>query len=139
MNFIFFQLLGVIAACMLISLIHLGKRSARKLLAFGLVVAALIYVGFALTSQYKTIWLLAELCGVLIFTGFALAGLRHSAWWLIIGWALHAVWDVALHLHGPIQGVAPSWYAHLCLAFDLVVAAYLWIYYIKRKPNIGAY
>jgi hypothetical protein len=135
MHFIFSQLLGVIAACVLISLIQFGKRSARKYLAFGLVIAAVIYVSFALASQYAMVWLLAELCGVFIFIGFALAGVRHSVWWLIIGWVLHAVWDVALHLLGPIQGVAPNWYAHLCLAFDLVIAAYLWFYYIKPKPS----
>jgi len=100
----------------------LGRRENDGY-AIGLVVAALIYVGFA------GVWgtrgdLLAELPGVLIFGIVAALGRWHSPWWLAVGWAAHVGWDVVLH---PLDtaGHAPAWYPPVCIGFDLLVAAYL--------------
>jgi hypothetical protein len=51
-------------------------------------------------------------------------GLRGSPMWLAAGWALHPVWDIALHYFGPGRAVAPETYAIACLSYDLLVAAY---------------
>jgi hypothetical protein len=89
--------------------------------AAGLVVAALIYVGFAI-ARGTTGSLLVELGGVALFTAIAFLGMRYSRWFLAAGWAAHVGWDLFLH---PVDtsSYAPWWYPALCLGFDLAVAA----------------
>ena len=41
---------------------------------------------------------------------------------LAVGWQLHSVWDVGLHLRGPGRHVAPDWYAIACVSFDVLLA-----------------
>jgi hypothetical protein len=45
--------------------------------------------------------------------------------WLAAGWALHPIWDAALHLQGSGAAHAPEWYVVACISFDLPVAAYI--------------
>jgi hypothetical protein len=97
-------------------------RFTRHILAAGLGVAALFYVGFALDANMGSAWLAVELGGVGIYGYAAMRGVRGSAWWLVAGWALHPVWDIALHYAGPARGVAPAWYTTSCLTYDLMVA-----------------
>jgi hypothetical protein len=56
-------------------------------------------------------------------------GVRGSHWWLVAGWALHPIWDIALHYIGPGAAFAPAPYALACLGFDLVVAAAIGLTY----------
>ena len=97
-------------------------RYTRHILAAVLVVAALFYVRFALEAHTSAAWLAAELAGVGIFGYAAHRGVRGSAWWLVAGWAMHPIWDVALHYTGPGRAFAPAWYTTSCLTFDLMVA-----------------
>jgi hypothetical protein len=97
-------------------------RFTRQILAAVLVVAALFYLWFALAAHTSVDWLAVELAGAGIYGYAAMRGVRGSAWWLVAGWALHPVWDVALHLVGPGASFAPAWYATSCLTYDLVVA-----------------
>ena len=94
-----------------------GRRS--RVLAVGLVVAALVYVPFALAAG-DTGRLVVELAGVAVFAVPAYLGVRGSSRLLAAGWVGHVAWDVGLHLLGPAYG--PAWYAALCIGFDLVVA-----------------
>jgi hypothetical protein len=97
-------------------------RFTRHILAAVLVVAALFYVYFALDAHTSAPWLAAELAGVGIYGYAAMRGVRGSAWWLVAGWALHPLWDVALHYTGPGRAFAPAWYTTSCLTWDLMVA-----------------
>lgn len=99
---------------------------ARRYYALGLVVAAVIYVLFAIFSG-APVWLGIELGGVALFGALAWMGLRFSAAWLAIGWLVHPLWDGGLHLSGPGLGVAPLWYVLACLSFDLLVAAAIFV------------
>lgn len=88
-----------------------------------LLVAALIYVGFALRGPGMS-WMPIELAGVL---GYGLLGLLGAWRWpilLSVGWFLHSGWDAVLHADGP-EGFVPEWYRWACLSFDLVAASYL--------------
>lgn len=116
---------------------HWLTRSPARALATMLLAAALIYVGFAVAGRAGWTMLVLDLCGVAVFGSFAWAGTRFSLVWLAAGWALHAVWDVALHLYGVAAGTAPDWYAHLCVSFDLVVAGVLSVV-LLRRPAIRA-
>ena len=101
----------------------------RALLAIFLITAAGAYFGFAVLAGVSPLWILVELVGVIVFGVMALLGLRDSAWWLALGWALHPLWDVVLHLIGPGGSFASQPYAIACITFDWVVAAYIAIVY----------
>lgn len=101
----------------------------RALLAFVLTGAAVMYIVFAAQAGESTSWLAGEILGVLIYGTMAVLGLRGSPWWLAAGWALHPVWDIALHYAGPGRTFAPTGYTVSCLGFDLLVAAYVAVAY----------
>jgi hypothetical protein len=104
---------------------HLLPRYRRHVLSAVLLVAALAYVHFTLAAGAGPVWLLVEVLGVLAYGVAAWRGLRGSAWWLAAGWALHPVWDIALHYAGPGAAIAPTWWTVPCLGWDLVVAGYI--------------
>lgn len=118
-------LLGLVLGVLFIVLARLRPRVERLILAVGLVVATLFYLGSAATGRAPASWLGIELLGVAAFGLVAWLGMRGSAWWLVVGWALHPVWDVGLHLVGAGSAFAPAWYAVNCISFDLLVAAYV--------------
>ena len=101
-----------------------GSKREAMIYAVGLVVAASIYVGFAVAGGASPPWVAIEAAGLLIFSSLALIGLRYSVWVLMLGWAAHAVWDALLH-EVPGAGFVPGWYPVACLGFDLFLAAYI--------------
>lgn len=122
---VFWLLLGLAAAILFIRFAReRGEDQEQKVLATGLLVAALIYVGFAiLWGNWR--WITLEVGGVLLFGLVAYLARRSLVVLLAVGWASHALWDILLHWLGPGYTVAPAWYVWLCFSFDLVVAAYL--------------
>lgn len=99
-----------------------GADRERRVLSAGLVVAALVYVGFALAAGDGERVVVAAV-GASLFSLPAYAGVRGWPLLLAIGWGAHGLWDGLLHLTGPEYG--PQWYAALCLGFDPVVAVVL--------------
>jgi hypothetical protein len=117
----------VIGMFLAIGFILLVRRSRsytkeKKSYAIGLVVAALIYVGFGLFSDSLS-WILIELAGVPICAVFAWLGLKRSGWFIAAGWALHPLWDAGLHDYS--TQFVPHWYIGGCIGFDLLVAVYV--------------
>jgi hypothetical protein len=116
--------------------------AGRALLAAVLIVAAVIYVYFAAREGAGVFWLAGELVGIAIYGSMGVRGVRGSAWWLAAGWALHPVWDIALHYIGPGHSFAPETYTIPCITFDLGVAAYIAVAYgvfrlDQRRPLLG--
>ena len=103
-----------------------SERRERYILAQGLVIAAVIYVVFAaIWGDLR--WIGIEVLGVVGYGVLAWLGLRHSPYWIALGWAAHPLWDVALHFMGPGQHIVPAWYAIACVSFDILVgAAIVW-------------
>ncbi len=101
-----------------------ARRDERRVYAWGLLLAALIYVGVSLAGGAGTGALVAEFIGVALFGSVAWLGLRRSALWLAAGWAAHVGWDLLLH---PLVGAgyAPGWYVRACIGFDLALAAWI--------------
>ena len=102
----------------------LARRSAdeTRMLALGLLVAALVYVGLALAAGEGR-WLGIEVTGAAVFAGAAWLGHRRPGW-LALGWTAHVGWDVWLHLDRA-QPLVGAWYPLLCVGFDLIVAGVL--------------
>jgi hypothetical protein len=116
--------LGAVAGGLFVLIARRWKHPGEpRLMATGLVVAALIYGGFAVAGAADPRWLGLEAAGLGLFGVVAWLGLRVSPWWLALGWAAHAAWDV-VHLDRA-QGFVPAWYSLWCFALDLVVAGYL--------------
>ena len=102
----------------------------RTVLATVLFTAAGAYFGFVVMAAVSPIWWLSELLQCIAFGTLGLFGWRGSAKWLLLGWALHPIWDFVMHYIGPGRGIGPSWYAIACLSFDWAVAAYILIRYL---------
>ena len=103
--------------------------AGRTLLATALFAAAGAYFGFAFKAEVSRIWLLIEFLQVVAYGTLGLYGWRGSPFWLALGWLLHPLWDFGLHYLGPGSNFAPLSYALLCISFDWVVAAYIFIAY----------
>lgn len=112
---------------------RLSIRHAMLSIGSGLVIAAIIYIGFALYHE-DSAWLLLEVLGVAFYGLFFWLAMRHSMLWLAMGWGLHPVWDAALHWLGPGAHIVPPWYAIACLSFDITVA----IYVVAKARNVNA-
>jgi hypothetical protein len=103
-----------------------NRRSAHhavRVYATALIVAALIYVAFALIGRASGAWLLVEMGGVALFGAAAAVGRRVWSPTLAIGWAAHVAWDLALHRIGDGAAYTPWWYPWFCVGFDLTLAA----------------
>lgn len=126
MIYMFWLILGFVCGGMLLLYARAySKRAEKQVLAIALVIAAMIYVGFAIMWGDVT-WLVIELAGLPIYGIFAWRAIRYSQYYLLgIGWMLHPLWDVVLHLMGPGNIIAPEWYAIGCISFDLLVAGYI--------------
>ena len=101
-----------------------GEIVGRTALATGLFTAAGAYFGFAVVAPVSPIWWLIEVLQCVAFGTLGLLGWRGSAKWLLLGWALHPVWDFVIHYVGPGRDIGPPFYSLACLTFDWVVAAY---------------
>ncbi|MDQ4119995.1 MAG: DUF6010 family protein [Acidobacteriota bacterium] len=116
-------ILGIVLSLALIYLAHTRPpKGERRVYAIGLVVAALIYVGFGVIGGANARWLMIEIVGVLIYGVAAWIGLRGWTSFLALGWMAHVAWDVLLHLSGAGSEYTPDWYPWLCVSFDSVVA-----------------
>ena len=115
--------IGALLAGGFVLLARLSRSYARekRLYAVGLVVTALIYVGFGVSTG-SIRWILIELAGVAVFAVFAVFGLKKSGWFLAAGWALHPLWDTGLR---DSTQFVPHWYITACIGFDLLVALYI--------------
>ena len=117
-------LLGLVFGALFLAFARAQGQAEVRTLAAGLVVAAIIYVGFAF-AQASVSWVLFEIAGVAFYGALAWLGIRHSVLWLAAGWALHTLWDTWLHLFGGGASFAPEWYVVACISFDLLVAVYV--------------
>ena len=118
-------LLGLVLGSALIFIARgLGSQHEKRLLANALLIAAILYVGFALVWG-DFAWFLIELGGVPAYGLFYWLAYRYSTYWLAVGWSVHPAWDVFLHLTGPGHDIAPEWYATACISFDFLLAAYI--------------
>ena len=108
-----------------------GHAREAPVFALGLVVAAVIYIGFALANGAPVSSLLLESLGALPFGLLAWLGWRRSQVWLALGWAGHVAWDLGLHAGAGAPAFVPSWYPVVCTSFDLLVAGYI----VARVPR----
>lgn len=131
-----YMLLGFAAATALMYLLRNYKvQKKNKILAAGLFIASVIYVLFSITT-FNEVWITVEVVGLVLFLLFVWMGFHYSMWFVVLGWALHIVWDVGVHPQETAPYV-PFWYAWICVGFDAVVAVYLAMVIIRQERISG--
>lgn len=99
-----------------------------------LIVIAALYLLFAAMAN-STASLLAETIPALLFVTLAVLGFRKKAPWLVVlGLALHGVFDFFHHEVIENPGV-PAWWPGWCLSYDVVAAAYLGALILVRRSS----
>ncbi|MFK8054578.1 MAG: DUF6010 family protein [Saprospiraceae bacterium] len=128
-------LAGLVSGAALIAIARSIDYSEGDLLATGLLVAAAIYVGFAVLWGEDG-WVRFEAVGVAIFSLIAFLARRFGILWIGAGWLLHIGWDYLFHMVGAGSHLVPEWYPPICIGFDLIVGLYIfWVVLRKRKPK----
>ena len=117
--------LGLALGALFILYARTGRGRESPVFAVGLVVAAVIYIGFAFAYGAPPRSLLLESLGVLPFGLLAWLGVRRSQLWLAFGWAAHVAWDLGLNWGAGAPPFVPSWYPVVCTSFDLLLAGYI--------------
>lgn len=120
---VLYLILGLIVGVGFVRLAVRNVPDGERRLGSALIVAAFIYVAFAMAAM-ESAWLLVEMAGVAVFGVFVALGAMKSPLWLAAGWFLHIFWDAGLHLMTD-AAFAPAWYVVACISFDLVLAAYI--------------
>ena len=100
--------------------------------SIGIVIAALIYVLFAVNKEAWN-YLPMELVGVLFYSILAWLSIKYNTYWLALAWGLHIGWDVLLH--DPITtSYVPVGYPSACIGFDIIIVCY--VLWISRKKMV---
>ena len=120
-------IVGVVLAFGFLLWTRAQPDAGRRLYAIGLAVTALIYVVFPVIGGGDARSLALEAGGMLLYGAAAWIGFRKSTALLALGWAMHPVWDVALHLQGAGAGYTPDWYPWGCTSFDLIVGGAVFV------------
>jgi hypothetical protein len=120
---------GALVGAGFIVLARLSARwpqlGGRRVLAYGLIAVAALYVGLAFASDNVKAWFGIEMTGFAVFGSFGLLGLVGSPWWLAAGYALHPFWHLQFHYLGTGSVFTPAWLALGLTGFDAAVALYL--------------
>lgn len=109
----------------------LSLRGEKTFFSLTLIPIALFFIGFS--YYYGNLPALhAEIVGLIIFTVLALLAQFMATWILIYAYVAHALWDLLHEVFvANIAGVipwteVPAGYAAFCLAYDLIVAVYIY-------------
>ena len=90
-----------------------------------LAVIPFIYIGFSI-DPYA---LMLTIPAALVFVMFAYWGYKKNYMLIVIGLALHGLWDVLFPF---VSSVAPHGYDVFCITIDVLLALY---FYLKLKPT----
>ena len=130
-------IVGVVLAFAFLLWTRAQPDAGRRLYAIGLAVTALIYVVFPVIGGGDARSLALEAGGLLLYGAAAWIGYRKSIALLALGWAMHSVWDVALHLQGAGAAYTPDWYPWGCVSFDLIVGGAVFVSGVRAERQIA--
>lgn len=133
MTYSLWVLLGMIGGLTNIGLVRLSARRGgwrRERLGWVVTLACVAgaYIPFAL-SDGEVADVGVEILGAALYLSACWLGATRNAWWLVLGWWMHPVWDLFMH-----TGHAPFALAPFCLGWDPVVGTYL-AYRIYRQSE----
>lgn len=114
----------------------IGFDKDRSFYPVVLIVIATLYLLFAAIAK-STGFLVAEAIPALVFVAMAALGFRKTPWLVVVGLALHGVFDFFHSALIANPGV-PAWWPGWCLAYDVVAAAYLATLILFRRDSRAA-
>ena len=79
---------GVAAGAAFLAWVRTYRRARRRVLANGLIVAALIYLIFPVIGGAPE-WFAVEVLGLVAYGACAWLGVSRSPVWLVVGWLAH--------------------------------------------------
>jgi hypothetical protein len=117
--------IGLVAGFLLwVTMVTLPRQAVLYFLALFLAATAASYAGAALAERRSSRIARVEATVFAAVFAAALAGLMVSPRWIAVGYAAHGLWDL-LHLSHSMGAEIAKWFPPACLAFDLVVAAFI--------------
>lgn len=121
--------IGLVAGFLLwVTLVTLPRGPVLYFLAVFLGATAASYAGAALAERRSSRTARIEATVFAAVFAAALAGLLVSPRWIAVGYAAHGLWDL-LHLSHNLGVDVAKWFPPVCLAFDLVVAAFILVHF----------
>ncbi len=115
---------AVIGILLAIAIVALGRIAGldrdRAYYPVALIVIGSYYVLFALMSGDRSA-LVGELVFAGLFAATAVVGFRISLWIVVVGMALHGLFDFVRAMFLPGSGV-PSWWPAFCGSIDVALA-----------------
>lgn len=119
-------LIGLGTTASIIAFTEIFRKLDLKLFAsLSLAVIPFIYIGFSIDPHA----LMLTIPAASFFLLFAYWGYKKNYMLIVVGLALHGLWDV---LFPHVSTVAPSGYDVFCLTIDVLLAMY---FYLKLKPK----
>ena len=126
-------LIGITAAAVGVFTIRIiCNRNGINFWAWGLIIAAFVYIGFAAYARH-IYGLMHGSLGLLVYGTSALLSRKFGTWLLGLGWLMHIDWDI---FHGQFYlntSYVPDWYPGICAGFDLFIAGYIAFIYFQKK------
>jgi hypothetical protein len=111
----------------------IGFDKERSFYPVVLIVIATLYLLFAAIAG-STEALVAEVIPALLFVAMAALGFRKTPWLVVVGLALHGVFDFIHHVVITNPGV-PVWWPGFCLAYDVTASIYLAALLLVRRTS----
>ena len=122
----------------------LSLGAEKAFFTLTLIPIALFYIGFS--YYYGNLDALhAEIVGLIIFTVLALLAQFMAAWVLVCAYVAHGLWDVLHEIYVSSVGSGIPWtevpagYAAFCLAYDLIIAVYVYKRLHLWNENLGTH
>jgi hypothetical protein len=129
-------LVGVILSLAMGGLaIIIGFDRERAFYPTVMIVIASYYVLFAAMGA-STRTLIIEIVIASAFLLVAILGYRRSLWIVVIALVGHGVFDFVRHFFIDNPGV-PRWWAGFCLAFDVLLGAFLTVRLIRHPERVS--
>jgi hypothetical protein len=118
-------ILGLGTTLAIITFAEIFRKIDLKFFAsLNLAVIPFIYIGFSIHPYV----LMLTVPAAILFLMFAYWGYKRNYILIVIGLALHGLWDVVFPL---VSTVAPHGYDVFCITIDVLLAFY---FYLKLKP-----
>ncbi|MBW4520714.1 MAG: hypothetical protein KME16_13540 [Scytolyngbya sp. HA4215-MV1] len=111
----------------------IGFDKERSFYPVVLIVIAILYLLFAAIAGSPES-LVAESIPALLFVVTATLGFRKTPWLVVVGLALHGVFDFIHHVVITNPGV-PIWWPGFCLTYDITAAVYLAALILVRRSS----
>jgi len=127
------MLAGALLVLPAVWMVRRFPQHERLLAGLVLILASALYPALGLAAGVSASSMPFEWLAFLVTALLAALGIRVSMWFLAVGWLLHGPWDFMVP-HIEDVSHMPSWYAGLCLGYDLVFGAYFAVRALGGMP-----